>query len=165
MPQPNEPPLRDATDPQAVVLRRAQPSDVAAITACVCAAYLSYIERIGRQPGPMLEEHAQVIARMQVHVAEREGRVVGVLVLEVGAGGVFIDNVAVHPSAQGSGVGRRLLEHAEAQALALGHSSITLSTNEKMSENLALYARIGYLAFDHRVVNGYARAFLRKVLA
>ena len=102
---------------------------------------------------------------MQVHVTEREGRVAGVLVLEVdAAGGAFIDNVAVHPAARGGGVGRQLLEHAEAQTRSLGDASITLSTHEKMVENQALYSRIGYMAFDHRVVTGYTRVFMRKPL-
>ena len=148
-----------------VALRPAVAADAVGVAACVCAAYLPYIERIGRQPGPMLENYAEVLERLQVHVAEREGRIVGVLVLEAGAGGVFIDNVAVHPTAQGSGVGRRLLEYAEARARALGHSSIELSTNERMFENQALYSRIGYAAFDRRVVDGYARVFMRKPLA
>ena len=34
-----------------------------------------------------------------------------------------------------------------------------------MHENRALYARIGYLETDHRVVNGYPRVFMRKPLA
>lgn len=38
----------------AVTLRPASAQDSAALTACVCAAYLPYIDRIGRQPGPML---------------------------------------------------------------------------------------------------------------
>ena len=149
----------------AVVLRRAQAGDAAAVTACVCAAYLPYIERIGRQPGPMLEDYAALIARMHLHVAENDGRIVGVLVLEVDAAGVFVDNVAVHPAAQGGGIGRRLLELAEREARARGYASITLSTNEKMVENQALYARIGYVPFERRIVNGYARVFMRKVLA
>ena len=43
-----EPPM------EKIAVRRARPADAAAITACVCEAYLSYIERIGRQPAPML---------------------------------------------------------------------------------------------------------------
>jgi hypothetical protein len=33
-----------------------------------------------------------------------------------------------------------------------------------MTENQALYSRIGYVVFDHRVVNGYPRVFMRKQL-
>ena len=41
-----------------ISLRPARPSDPAAVAACVCEAYVHYIERIGKQPGPMLEDYA-----------------------------------------------------------------------------------------------------------
>ena len=33
-----------------------------------------------------------------------------------------------------------------------------------MSENLSLYARIGYVEYDRRVEHGYGRVFMRKKL-
>jgi hypothetical protein len=33
-----------------------------------------------------------------------------------------------------------------------------------MHENRALYTRVGYVEYDHRVVNGYPRVFMRKQL-
>jgi hypothetical protein len=33
-----------------------------------------------------------------------------------------------------------------------------------MTENQALYSRIGYVEYDRRVVNGYPRVFFRKAL-
>lgn len=138
--------------------------DVAAVTACVCAAYHRYIPRIGKQPGPMLEDYAKVIHEHPVYVAERDRRIVGVLVLAHTDEGLLIDNVAVDPVSQGTGMGRLLLGFAEAEARRRELDSIYLSTNEKMTENQALYSRIGYVAFDHRVVNGYPRVFMRKEL-
>ena len=35
---------------------------------------------------------------------------------------------------------------------------------ELMVENRALYARIGYVEYDRRIVNGFPRAFCRKAL-
>ena len=67
----------------AVVIRAATAVDVASITRCVCAAYLRHIERVGKQPWPMLQDYASVIRTSQVHVAEREGRIIGVLELLV----------------------------------------------------------------------------------
>jgi GNAT superfamily N-acetyltransferase len=112
----------------------------------------------------MLEDYSKVIREHQVHIAERDRRIVGALVLVDTSEGLLIDNVAVDPSLQGTGVGRRLLEFAEAEARRRGLLSIHLSTNEKMTENQALYSRIGYVAYDHRVVNGYPRVFMCKQL-
>lgn len=144
--------------------RPATLDDVGGVTACVCAAYHRYIQRIGKQPGPMLDDYANVIREHHVHVVERNRRIVGVLVLMDTEEGLLIDNVAVDPAAQGTGVGRLLLEFAEAEARRRKLRSIYLSTNEKMTENQQLYARIGYVAFDHRVINGYPRVFMRKSL-
>ena len=147
-----------------IELRPATSADAAGVAACVCEAYVHYIERIGRQPGPMLEDYAKVIAGASVHVAVQAGRVVGVVVLMETADGFYLDNVAVRPSVKGAGVGRALLEFAERQAKHRGYASICLATHELMAENRDLYKRIGYAEYDHRVVNGFPRVFLRKVL-
>lgn len=147
-----------------MIVRTAVLADVAAITACVCEAYVHYIERIGKRPGPMLDDFEETIGTAQVHVVESDGLVVGVAVLMVTDEGFYLDNVAVRPSAKGSGVGRTLLELAEAEAKRQGYTSLYLATHELMHENRALYARIGYEEYAHRVINGYPRVFLRKVL-
>jgi len=148
-----------------IALRPALPSDAPGIAACVCEAYVHYIERIGKQPGPMLEDFSLVIAEAMVHVATRGKLVVGAIVLKTTDEGFYVDNVAVRPSAKGTGVGRMLLQLAESEARKLGYASIYLATHELMVENRALYNRIGYVEYDHRVVGGYPRVFFRKVLA
>lgn len=138
--------------------------DVPGITACVCEAYVHYIERIGKRPGPMLEDFAETINTAQVHVVVSAGQIVGVAVLMVTDDGFYLDNVAVRPSAKGTGVGRTLLELAETEAKRHGYTSVCLATHELMHENRALYRRIGYEEYAHRVVKGYPRVFLRKQL-
>src|SRR6185312_9837699 len=44
------------------VIRRAEPEDRAAIESIVRAAYAVYIPRIGKPPGPMLDDYAALIA-------------------------------------------------------------------------------------------------------
>jgi N-acetylglutamate synthase-like GNAT family acetyltransferase len=145
-------------------IRLAQPADAGAVAACVCAAYLPYIARLGRQPGPMLADYARLIETGAVYVTERAQRVIGVLVLEPGDDALVVANVAVLPEEQHAGVGRGLLAFAEHEARRLGHEAIELWTNERMTENQALYARLGYAVFEHRMVDGYARVFMRKPL-
>ena len=62
-------------------LRPASEADVDAVAGCVHAAYRHYVERIGRPPGPMTDDYAEVIRERKVTLAESAGRVVGVLVL------------------------------------------------------------------------------------
>lgn len=148
-----------------LAVRPAQPEDAPGVAACVCEAYVHYIERIGKQPGPMLEDYSRVIVESTVHVAIEANRVVGAIVLMTTDEGFYVDNVAVRPSVKGKGVGRQLLELAEMEARRRGYESIYLATHELMAENRALYQRIGYVEYDHRVINGYPRVFLRKALS
>ena len=146
-------------------IRQALPDDAEAVAACVGAAYRHYIERIGKPPGPMLEDYAQVIRQRQVAVAEIDGAIVGVLVLAVTEEGQCLENVAVDPAFHGRGIGRALLERAEAEARRRGFAAIYLYTHEKTTENQALYSKIGYVEYDRRVEKGYSRVYMRKRLA
>jgi ribosomal protein S18 acetylase RimI-like enzyme len=147
-------------------LRRATDADVPRLTALVDAAYGQYVERIGGPPGPMTEDYADVVRRYDVTLAERDGETVGLVVLGVTDEGFVIANVAVDPPHQGSGVGRALLEHAEHAARRAEFDSIYLYTHERMTENIALYSRIGYVEYDRRPVDGAAHlVFLRKQLS
>ena len=130
----------------------------------VDAAYGHYVERIGMLPGPMTNDYADVIRTRQVTVAERQGAIVGIIVLTVTDEGFLVDNVAVHPSHRGTGLGRALLQFAEAEAQRAGFDAIYLYTHEKMTENLALYARIGYVEYDRRSQGAFSRVYLRKHL-
>lgn len=46
----------------------------------------------------------------------------------------------------------------------MGYDSIYLYTHIKMSENRALYARIGYQEYDQRTEQGLSRVYMRKRL-
>lgn len=154
--------VRSKRSPNTV--RPAVPSDAPGVAACVIAAYRHYVDRIGKPPGPMLQDYAQVISRHQVSVAVAGDVVVGVLVLAVTEEGFLLDDVAVDPSRRGQGIGRMLLERAEAEAARQGYATISLYTHEKMTENRALYSRIGYVEYDRRVEDGYSRVYMRKRL-
>jgi ribosomal protein S18 acetylase RimI-like enzyme len=145
-------------------LRSASAEDAVRVAELVRAAYEHYVERIGMLPGPMTEDYARVIGDRQVTVAEVDGTMVGVIVLGVDAEGFVIENVAVHPSQRGRGLGRALLQLAEAEAARSGFDTIHLYTHEKMTENLALYSRIGYVEYDRRRQGEFSLVYMRKTL-
>ena len=112
----------------------------------------------------MLDDYARLIGDGRVHVIEHDGDVVGILVLIPREDAMLLDNVAVSPSAQGLGLGRALLKFAEAAAVDAGFRLIRLYTNEAMTENIALYTRIGY-SETHRVEEkGLRRVYMTKAL-
>ncbi|MGE8438273.1 MAG: GNAT family N-acetyltransferase [Pseudomonas palmensis] len=146
------------------MIRPATAHDVAPVQALIEAAYALYIPRIGARPGPMLEDYAALIAQGRVEVFEEQGQVLGALVLIAQADGLLLDNVAVSPAAQGRGLGRQLMAHAEARARQLGLEVVRLYTNEAMSENLGLYERLGYRETHRAVQAGFRRVFMEKRL-
>ena len=119
-----------------VGLRPATAADVQRLTELVQAAYGHYVERLGGPPGPMTDDYADLVRSHRVTVAERGGGIVGLIVLGVGDEGFLIENVAVDPPHQGSGVGRALLERAEVAARAAGFDSRTRDVRLKPPRSL-----------------------------
>jgi ribosomal protein S18 acetylase RimI-like enzyme len=148
-----------------VRVRKADHGDLPTVGEIVDRAYGVYVERIGMRPGPMDADHRDEIDRGQVWVGTEGERVVGLIVLVETPDHLLIENVAVDPAHQGEGVGRALLSFAEDSARKAGLDIIRLYTHEKMSENLALYARIGYREFERQDKGGFDLVFLRKDLS
>lgn len=144
--------------------RPAVRDDVHAVTDLVDAAYRHYIHRIGMLPGPMTEDYEDVIATRQTIIAEIAGEPVGVLVLNPSPGQFVIENVAVHPTRRGTGLGRALLDFAEAEARRAGHDHIQLYTHEQMTENLAIYTKRGYREDERRSQGTFALVYMSKDL-
>jgi len=157
--------VNEATIPASLTIRRALRAEAPAIAACVRAAYAPWVARLGREPWPMTQDYEVVLATDEVFVAERGGELVGILVLIATDEGFLLDNVAVHPAQKGGGIGKALLVHAEREAKARGYDSIYLYTNAAMSENIALYSRLGYVEYERREEHGLRRVFMRKRLA
>lgn len=147
-----------------LLLRAATTADAPRLAELVEAAYGHYVERLGRLPTPMTVDYGEVVRRHRVTVAERGTEIVGLGVLAITDEGFLVDNVAVDPRHQGSGVGRALLRHAEAEARRAGFDSIHLYTHSTMTENPALYSRIGYVEYDRRPHDDLYRVSLRKPL-
>ena len=144
--------------------RSATRADAPKVAALVNAAYGQYVERIGMLPRPMTDDYTEVIENRRVTVAESEGTIVGVIVLAIDNEGFFVDNVAVDPSRRGEGLGKALLKLAEAEARHAGFDSIHLYTHEKMTENLAIYSRLGYVGCDRRFRDKITLIFMTKRL-
>ena len=145
-------------------IRPAEPGDAAAVRDLVQVAYAGYVERIGKEPAPMFEDYAALIRAGEVWVLAEGGEVLGVLVIRPAEDHMFLSNVAVAPGHQGRGLGRELVSFAEGQAVAYGLPEVRLYTNEKMHENMAVYARLGFEETGRGLDGGYRRVFMRKRL-
>ena len=148
----------------AETIRPARPGDREAIESIVARAYEIYIPRMGKKPGPMLDDYAARIAAGEAFVLEDEGAVRAVLVLIDEPDALLLDNLAVDSESQGHGYGGRLAAFAEAEASRRGYAEIKLYTHETMTENLGYYAKRGYRETGRGEQAGYARIFMRKRL-
>ena len=107
--------------------------------------------------------HAQV-APGNVWILVLDGEIVGLIVLVPEPGYMLLENVAVGPEKQRLGLGRRLVEFAEARSRQCGYRQIQLYTNELMHENLAWYTRLGFEETSRRFDSGFKRVFMSKAI-
>ena len=152
-------------------IRNATDADVSRIAEIARAAYAKYVPRMGREPPPMLADFAAAIAAGHVVVLEINETVEGYLISWPEAEAYFVDNIAVDPAYQGSGLGRQLMDYAVREAKNRKLSVLRLCTNSTMTENLAIYARMGFVE-THRVLEsqfnietGFPRVYMCRTLA
>jgi ribosomal protein S18 acetylase RimI-like enzyme len=146
------------------MIRLARAADVATVAAIVKDAYSMYLARNGKIPGPMRDDYAALIDAERVHVLEDAGEIVGLVVLIPEQQAMLLDNVAVSPRAQGRGFGVRLIAFAEESARAAGLAVIRLYTQDIMTENLALYSRLGFVETHRGEAIGLNRVYMSKMI-
>ncbi|MHA7986806.1 GNAT family N-acetyltransferase [Rathayibacter sp. CAU 1779] len=147
-----------------VTLHRAGLGDAEAITRLVGEAYAKWVPELGYRPLPMTVDYSRAVVEHRIDVLREGGELLGLIETSIDAEGLLVVNVAVAPRRHGEGLGRRLLAHAEELAREAGCGSIRLYTNAKMTSNIALYERIGYVREREEAVNGGAIVHLTKML-
>ena len=147
------------------MIRIARTDDVARIREIARAAYARYVPRIGREPAPMVADYDADARAGRIVVLEVERNVIGYLVAWPEDDAYFIENIGIEPHFQGKGWGRRLIDHAATEAADLGLNALRLYSNAAMTENLSMYAHLGFFE-THRVTeDGFNRVYMRLNLA
>ena len=83
--------------------RPAQPQDVEAVTALIHVAYRGYVPLLGRDPQPLTDDYAALIAAGEVFALEMEGMLAGVLVVQEPEWGVMLVDGGHRSGAAGAG--------------------------------------------------------------
>ncbi|HEY2131299.1 MAG TPA: GNAT family N-acetyltransferase [Streptosporangiaceae bacterium] len=143
-------------------MRRATAADLEPIHAVIQAAYAKYLSRMSKPPAPVLRDYRGPVEAGAVWVTGTP--ITGLISLTHVKDSLLIENIAVHPAAQGTGLGRRLMQFAEQQAADQDITRLTLYTHEMMSESQAIYAHLGYREVERRTEDGYRRIYMEKVL-
>jgi ribosomal protein S18 acetylase RimI-like enzyme len=145
-------------------IRKATAEDTARIGVIARAAYAKFVPRIGREPAPMVADFAAEVAAGRVVVIATAEAVDGYMIAWPEADAYFIDNIAIDPARQGGGLGRQLMDHAVGEAKRRRLSAIRLYTNAAMTENLSMYAHMGFVETHRAVEKGFDRVYLRWTL-
>lgn len=145
--------------------RPARPDEAPAVAALVAAAFGVYLPRLGREPGPMLQDWGANVAAGEVVVVTDETDALEALArLVPEPDALLLDTLAVRPDRQGRGLGSALVAFAEAEACRRGLRRVRLYTNALMTENLALYARLGFVETHRGGEPPYRRVFMEKAV-
>lgn len=151
-----------------IEIKPATIDDLPAIKSCAEAAYQIYVHKIGRKPAPMVADFEDAIKKRIIFVArltQTSTDIAGFVVFFKRGDHIHLENIAVDPQAQGNGVGRALISFVEQSAQAAGCKAIELYTNEKMTENLSLYPKLGYEEIERRQEDGFSRVYFRKEIS
>jgi GNAT superfamily N-acetyltransferase len=151
---------------QPFLIRRAEPRDLAALESCFCAlqAFEHSIEPNRADPRTIARDYIDNLLvdckklRGAVFVAESDGEFVGfaaVLVdfrsddpIEQHQEHAYVTDLYVRDAARRSGVGSRLLQAAEAHALAAGASRLRVGVLARNDAAHALYLKLGYRDYE-----------------
>jgi ribosomal protein S18 acetylase RimI-like enzyme len=135
-----------------LTFRRAMPSERDELERVWRAAFTPYVRALGRElPAYGSAEFAAGMARGEaelergdVYVALETDRIVGLVRTERKKDELYIDQIAVDPVRQGSGVGSWLLQRIEEVARSTGARGLSLETAEMMEHLIRLYRRHGF---------------------
>ncbi|HEX7970315.1 MAG TPA: GNAT family N-acetyltransferase [Stellaceae bacterium] len=147
-----------------VVIRPAVEGDAPAIARIVHDAFAGFIPLIGRAPRPMFDDYNASVAQGDVWVLTEDDAIAGAVVLEFGDDHLLAPTIAIAPSRQSKGHGRRLVDFIEAEARRRGYSETRLRLHASMSRSIAFYKAQGYAEYCRDERDGYLRVYMRKRL-
>jgi GNAT superfamily N-acetyltransferase len=127
-----------------VELRLGQAADAEVVRDLTRAAYAKWVPVIGREPKPMSADYEAALRKHRFDLLYVDGTLAGLIETVDERAQLLVENVAVSPAFQGRGLGSKLMAHAEQIAASLGYGRIWLYTNQRFTENVKLYLKLGY---------------------
>ena len=148
-----------------ITMRQAVAADAAAVRALTREAYAKWVAVTGREPLPMRVDYVEALTKHRFDLLNEDGALVALIETERNDDHLLIVSVAVAPSYQKRGLGRRLLAHAEALARQEQLDTVRLYTNARMVENIALYKSLGYRIDREEPMGTSIQVHMSKTLA
>lgn len=130
------------------VLRAATLADAAAIAAVIAASFEQYRGKLIPESGAFRETADGIAAELTrgagAIVAERNGEMLGCVLVEDKEGDLYFGRLSVLPSARGLGLAKRLIEAVEAEARRRGLAGVRLGVRVVLTDNQRLFQTLGY---------------------
>ena len=142
-----------------LVLRAAARADAAIIAATIAAAFEQYRGKLVPESGAFGETAEAIAAELAkgtgAIVAERNGKMVGCVMIHEMEGDLYFGRLAVLPAARGTGLARRLIDAVEADAWRRGLSGIRLGVRVVLTDNQRLFQSLGYREISREAHPGF----------
>ena len=131
-----------------LVLRTATTDDADAIARVIAASFEQYRGKLNPESGAFRETAGGIAAELtrgaSAIVAERNGEIVGCVLVEEKEGDLYFGRLSVLPSARGRGLARQLIEAVETEARRRGLAGVRLGVRMVLTDNQRLFQALGY---------------------
>ncbi|MGB4779344.1 GNAT family N-acetyltransferase [Microbacterium sp.] len=137
-----------------LVIRKATEIDFDAVGEVTHDAYAHDYDDLSDEYRENLRHPERLVAEYQTWVAERDGRLVGVISIRhaelhepgwIEPDELYFRLLAVSPAARGTGIGQALIEHAFDVARERGAVSVVMNSGPQMKGAHALYRKLGFI--------------------
>lgn len=142
-----------------VILRAATLADAPAIAATIAAAFEQYRGKLNPESGAFRETAEGIAAELArdsgAILAERNGKVVGCVMVKLLDGDLYFGRLSVRPEARGLGISRRLVEAVEDEARRRELPGVRLGVRVVLTDNQELFRSLGYEEISREAHEGF----------
>jgi ribosomal protein S18 acetylase RimI-like enzyme len=142
-----------------LVLRAATVADAAAIAATIAAAFEEYRGQLKPESGAFRETPEAIAAELAREsgaiIAERNGRMLGCVMVKLLEDDLYFGRLSVVPTARGQGIAKALVEAVEDEARRRELAGVRLGVRVVLTENQRLFASMGYVEIDREAHEGF----------
>lgn len=142
-----------------LLLRAATAADAVAIAATIAASFEQYRGKLEPESGAFRETAEGIAAELAREsgaiVAERNGHMLGCVMVKLIEDDLYFGRLSVVPAARGEGIARRLVEAVEDEARRRELAGVRLGVRIVLTENQQLFSSMGYVEISREAHEGF----------
>jgi ribosomal protein S18 acetylase RimI-like enzyme len=142
-----------------LVLRGATAIDASALAATIAAAFAQYRGKLEPESGAFRETAEGIAAELArdsgAIIAERNGKMLGCVMVTLLEGDLYFGRLSVLPEARGTGLAKRLIAAVEDEARRRELPGVRLGVRIALPDNQRLFASLGYVEYSREAHPGF----------